>query len=396
MNDTFLQAFASDRAQGPIVRTAHASGTDLSAIDALAQGLGADDLELVVLFLSPTKEMDGLLQATRQAFAPVQVVGCTTAGELTEAGYSDGGILAIGLPRSHFRTQSVLIRDLDAFDPQTVIDTIIRNRNDMTVERPDWRSEFAFLLVDGLSRREDELTSQLALGLGSVPLFGGSAGDGDDFEQTFVLHGGHAYSNAAVLIQVRTLCPIKVFKTDHLTPTDVRMVVTGADPARRIVHEINAEPAARELARVLGKDPEQLTTFTFAAHPVVVRIGDQHHVRAIRQVAENDELVFFSAIDEGVVLTLAEPEHMVTHLEREMAQLRADTPPDTILACDCMLRRVEAEQKQMSGDLSRILAENRVFGFSTYGEQINSMHVNQTLTGVAIYPPEQSGRESGT
>jgi hypothetical protein len=61
-----------------------------------------------------------------------------------------------------------------------------------------------------------------------------------------------------------------------------------------------------------------------------------------------------------------------------------------------MLRRVEAEQKQMSGDLSRILAENRVFGFSTYGEQINSMHVNQTLTGVAIYPPEQSGRESGT
>jgi hypothetical protein len=29
-------------------------------------------------------------------------------------------------------------------------------------------------------------------------------------------------------------------------------------------------------------------------------------------------------------------------------------------------------------------------GFSTYGEQVNSMHVNQTMTGVALYPPDVS------
>ena len=29
-----------------------------------------------------------------------------------------------------------------------------------------------------------------------------------------------------------------------------------------------------------------------------------------------------------------------------------------------------------------------VAGFQTYGEQFNSMHVNQTMTGVAIYPPD--------
>ena len=42
----------------------------------------------------------------------------------------------------------------------------------------------------------------------------------------------------------------------------------------------------------------------------------------------------------------------------------------------------------MTNALSGILSENRVIGFSTYGEQVNSMHVNQTLTGVAIYPPD--------
>jgi hypothetical protein len=43
--------------------------------------------------------------------------------------------------------------------------------------------------------------------------------------------------------------------------------------------------------------------------------------------------------------------------------------------------------------MSRILSRHNVVGFSTYGEQFNSMHVSQTLTGVAIYPP--AGPSSG-
>ena len=159
------------------------------------------------------------------------------------------------------------------------------------------------------------------------------------------------------------------------------MVVTEADPARRIVRQINAEPAAREYARVLGKDPEQLSTFTFAAHPVVVRFGGTHHVRAIQRVLRNGDLVFFSAIDEGLVLTLAEPEDMAAHLDRELERIGRGRTPEAIWACDCILRRVEAEQTQQTRALSRILARHRVVGFSTYGEQINGLHVNQTMTG---------------
>jgi hypothetical protein len=170
-------------------------------------------------------------------------------------------------------------------------------------------------------------------------------------------------------------------------PTARRMVVTGADPARRIVHQINAEPAAREYARLLGKDPAQLTSFTFAAHPLVVRIGGKHHVRAIQRVAPNGDLVFFSAIDEGVVLTLAEPQDMVAHLDRELSALSRGIAPEAILACDCILRRMEAEEKQSSRAVSQVLRKHRVTGFSTYGEQLNGMHVNQTMTGVALYPP---------
>jgi hypothetical protein len=137
----------------------------------------------------------------------------------------------------------------------------------------------------------------------------------------------------------------------------------------------------------LGKDPGQLDPFTFAAHPVVVRLGDTHHVRAIQRVDEDGNLVFFSAINEGMVLTLADHQDIADHLERGLSELSVGGAPDHILGCDCLLRRIEAGQTQKSREVSQILAKHRVVGFGTYGEQIGALHVNQTFTGVAIYPP---------
>lgn len=372
----------------PLVARASVDVGDPHPIRVLEDALGAGPFAVVILFISPDVDMGRLAGRMADRFGGAPVIGCTTAGEISQAGYSEREIVAVGLPAAHFAADVLLVPDLSVLARETLIGELIRRRQGLARGREGWTGEFAFLLVDGLSVREDELTSALASGLGPVPLFGGSAGDGTRFKQTFVLHGGQALQNAAVLALVRTDCRVKVFSLDHLLPTEWRMVVTGADPARRIVRTINAEPAAQEYARLLGKDPAQLTTFTFAAHPVVVRIGGKHHVRAIQQVGENGDLVFFSAIDEGVVLTLAEPQDMVGHLERELALLSAKGRPDVILACDCILRRMEAQEKQKTGAVSAILRDNRVVGFSTYGEQLNSMHVNQTMTGVAIYPPD--------
>lgn len=388
MNQAVGWATAQTRSPG-IVRTEFVHCDTDDAASVLAGAFDGDPLALVILFVSANADAGAVISEARAVFAPAPVVGCTTAGELADCGYSEDLIVAIGFPQSHFEGRTVLVPDLDDFSSKDIINEMIDNRNQLMAAAPDWRHEFTFLMIDGLSTKEDALTSELAVGLGPVPLFGGSAGDGTRFDSTFVLSDGQALQNAAVLCQLRTRCPIKVFKTDHFIPSAQRMVVTKADPVKRIVQEINAEPAAREYARILGKDPEQLTTFTFAAHPVVVQIGGQHHVRSIQRVDENGDLVFFSAIDEGLVLTLAEPRDMVEHLKEEIGLLTRDQVPDTILGCDCILRRLEAQEKQKTGAISRVLRENHVVGFSTYGEQYNSIHVNQTLTGVAIYPPDK-------
>ncbi len=371
-----------------LVPSVHVPAEAPDAAERIARGLGPGPFALIVLFVSPQTDIAQFHARLRKVFPSTRIMGCTTAGEISANGYAGGTIVATAFPVEHFGAETILIPDLDNCASRDLVAGLIRARQALAQRYPKWSHEFAFLLVDGLSVKEDELTSALASGIGPVPLFGGSAGDGVRFQQTFVMTGDERLHNAAVLAFLRTDCRISVFNFDHLRPTETRMVVTEADPKNRIVRQINAEPAAREYARLLGKDPEQLTSFTFAANPVVVRFGGRHHVRAIQRVAENGDLVFFAAIDEGLVLTLAEPQDMVAHLDAALGGLGATGAPARILACDCILRRLEAEQKQMAGAVSRLLAQHNVRGFSTYGEQLGSMHVNQTLTGVAIYPPD--------
>ncbi|MEP2892735.1 FIST N-terminal domain-containing protein [Tateyamaria sp.] len=386
VNSGLSQTTANAR---PIVMTGEVSATNTSPIAQIKQDFGTQDLSLLTLFISPIADFESVIAEARRHYPDTDVVGCTTAGEISASGYDENKIIAIGFPATGFATTSLLIEDIHQLNPQALNDRVALERVRLLELNRDMPNGFALLVVDGLSLAEDALTTVISPALRDMPLFGGSAGDGTNFQETLVSLNGQVAVNAAVLTLVRSVYRTHVFSLDHLVPTEQQMVVTEADPARRIVKSINAELAAPEYARIVGKDPAQLDRFTFASHPVVVRIGGAHHVRAIQQVNDDGELVFFSAIDEGMVLTTATPQNMVEHLSRKLAELSDRGPPAHIIGCDCILRRIEAEQTQMTRDLSKILSTHNVTGFSTYGEQIGPLHVNHTMSGVAIYESDE-------
>lgn len=378
-----------------IVRRAEsAADAPEQAVAEVVSGLGGGPFALVLLFVSCRYDRTRVAAAVREQLQQETVIGCTTAGEIGVSGYLDNSMVAIGLPLSHFRAAPMVIRDVDNFGQSFTVAEALRRRGGLADRTPTWSNEFAFLLTDGMSMREDGLVAALAPALGTTPLFGGSAADGVRFGETFVFADGGFRQNTAVVAFIRTACRIKVFRFDHLVPTDVKMVVTAADPARRLVHELNAEPAARAYARALGRESEQLSAFIFAAHPVAVRVGDRHHVCSIQRVEENGDLRFLTAIDEGLVLTLAKGQDIASHLARSLDELSPEGPPDTIIACECVLRRLEIEKTNVRTPMSETLRRHRVIGFNSYGEQFNMLHVNQTFTGVAIYPPAGDSSEA--
>ena len=228
--------------------------------------------------------------------------------------------------------------------------------------------------------------SALYASLDNIHVVGGSAGDGLRFGQTWVFCDGQAHTDAAVLIILTTSLPFRLFKCDNFEPTSTKMVVTEADIELRVVKELNAEPAAQEYSRAVGIGDTHLDMFSFASHPVLVRAGGTYYARSIQRVNPDDgSLNFYCAIDEGMVLTVAKARNPIGAMLELFAETRAEIGEVSLyIGFECLFRRLDAEQHQFARDMSELYRENRVVGFHTYGEQYRAMHLNQTLTGVAI------------
>lgn len=353
----------------------------------LRAAIDQPDIALALFYCSERYDLTALAAELGRQFEGVPLVGCTTAGEISPAGYLEGSISGVSLSGDDLVVVSRLIDDLADFRLATG-ETIGREALAAIASRgrpPSSRNTFGFLLIDGLSHREEVVVSSLARAAGGLSLFGGSAGDGTRFARTYVYYDGAFRSDAAVFTLVQTHRPFVVFKTQHFESASEKMVVTEADPGQRIVREINGESAAREYARLVGLDVDALTPMIFASHPVVVQIGGTYYVRSIQKVNPDGSLSFFCAIDEGVVLTVARGVDLVEDLRRAFDEVRAKIgEPEVTLGCDCVLRHLEIEQREQNRAVAEILERNHVVGFATYGEQFNAMHVNQTFTGVAI------------
>jgi hypothetical protein len=256
-------------------------------------------------------------------------------------------------------------------------------------------NSFGLLLIDGLSMREEAVTRALQSALGKLPIVGGSAGDGVNFDRTHVYFEGRFHTDSAVLILASTRLPFKLFKAQHFVATDERLVVTGADPTRRIVTEINGLPACLEYARILGVATSDLVPKHFAAWPVVVLIDGYNYVRSIQKINPDGSLTFFCAIENGLVLRVAKGVDLVENLEQTFTLLQAEIgPPQFVLGYDCILRKLEIEQKHLTDNVDELFRRNNTIGFNTYGEQFRGVHVNQTLVGIAIGTDSMEGEDA--
>jgi hypothetical protein len=85
------------------------------------------------------------------------------------------------------------------------------------------------------------------------------------------------------------------------------------------------------------------------------------------------------------VLTVAKGTDILKNMRDLFEQIRTEVgPPQLVIGCECVLRALELERKQLKARAGRLLADNNVIGFGTFGEQFHAMHVNQTFTGAAI------------
>lgn len=370
------------------IRRAHSLAIDArQAVREFHAEVVQPNMELVVFFCASDYDLDALADEMSQQFAGVQVVGCTTAGEIGPAGYCEHSLSGASFATEQFRAVSGLISHLQQFRIGAGQSFTLQLMQRLTEKVPYSMldSSFALLLIDGLSIREEPVSRAVQSTLGKIPLIGGSAGDGANFKRTRVFSGGRFHDDSAVLTLITTTLPFRLLNTHNFTPTTERLVVTEADPTRRIVMTINGRPAASEYARAIGIDENNLNLSHFACWTMVVLINGATHVRSIQKVNADGSLTFYCAIEKGLVLRVAQSTDLLGNLAQAFAQLHDQIGvPQLVLGGDCLHRKFEAEWRNEKEEIAALLKANNVTGFATYGEQFRGVHINQTFVGIAI------------
>lgn len=376
------------------IRVASSDKSDvLDALGDIRSAFDGMEPQHLIVFFANSYDADLLNDTLNTLFPDVTISGCSTAGEISPVGMIDDSLVAIAFPKDGFRIRSETIENITekTVDQAAVAARRLKAKLNLSPSSDKCDNVFAMLIVDGLSNVEEQLVASINWALGDVQLIGGSAADRLDFENTTVISNGQTLHRSAILILFETDIPFRVFKTQNFSPTDTKLVVTHADAEKRVVHELNAEPASQEYAKAIGLMTNELGPFSYASHPLVVKVGGDYYCRSIRNINDDDSLSFFCAIDEGLVFTVATPVDILDSTRQSLENIDRDLGGiDVVIGFECILRRLDAETRQVRRDLAKIYREFSVVGFQTYGEQFNSMHLNQTLTGIAFGPRSSS------
>lgn len=343
------------------------------------------DMEAVIFFCSSRYNLDLLGRELAERFS-CPLIGCTTAGEISTFGYQKEGIVGASLSSKELKVHRHILSPLSEFSLSKAEKLASAIRNDLSFAKGfDKQKMFGFALIDGLSLLEEATIASLYACFEGIPIIGGSAGDDLELEKTCIYDEGQFKTDAAVFSIFETSLPFLTFKTQHFHPTDMKIVITGAEPTRRTITEINGVPAAAEYARILGIELDQLNPTVFSENPLLLRIGGEWYVRAIQKLNTDKSLRMFSAIEEGLVLTIGRGVGIIQNFTEQMNLIQRDISQNPFfIFCDCILRRLELESHGITDEMNRLLGDLDAVGFSTYGEQFDAIHVNQTLTGVVI------------
>jgi hypothetical protein len=377
-----LRKIARFRSSGDPVATAEviaadSAGSALTVIFASAHDLAALGRELA-------------------ARGIMHVIGAATGRIIGADGFEAAGVSGFHLPAGRFAAANVVLEDVAGMGLPEVRAHVRELRLELARNAgPALTHCFALLLVDAESRCEERLAAVLGMELNGVPLIGGSAGDlyfnplGHPHGSATLLHRNMPQRGAAILSLVASATPVIAYCHHHYIHGNKKFVITDADPARRLVREIDGRPALEVYAQACGFRKRPRGSLDFAPFPLMIRIGGHYYPRGMQRIYPDGTLEFACALEPGLVVALGKPGNMIARLDDLLSAMRAQIgAPELIIGVDCAARTAYMEREGLTPGMEALMRPHAVTGFASLGEQFNTIHANNSFTclGVATEP----------
>ena len=376
--------------------------SDLADARGAASAAAADALDgrhasLLIVFCSDAYEPEAILDGIGEVAAGVPLVGCSTAGEMSDGSAGDRSIVVTAIGGEGFEALTAAGRGASRG-----LRTAGAAAADCLSRLEGSGERVLLLLTDGRAGDQNEVIRGVHEVVGSgVPLAGGCAGDGVLMAGTFQLHDDEVLTDAVVAAAICSEGPVGLGWSHGWRPVGEPVLVTRS--AGNHVLEIDDVPALDryldhfDAPSAVRSDPDEFTRWA-RVHPLGLarrRTGEQ----PVRCVGEADfdrrELVCTAEMPQGGLAWFMRGDRAsVLDSTRGACQQALggfdSRPPLGLIAFNCIGRRgilgtagIGEEVDLISDCVGAPLA-----GLYTYGEiartrGVNAVH-SQTLVALAL------------
>lgn len=359
--------------------------------------LGGKNADLAFVFASPRHALAEALGEAKRRLPRVDVVACTTAGEITERGLTRGGVsvMLVGWGEA-----AHLAAGRGA--PHDDIPALAQALGGRFLEHSPERAKYAacVLLGDGLSPAFEKLVLELRKSpRHRHPIVGGGAGDDGRFVSTAVAVNQQVFRGGMASVQITSAHPWGVGVAHGLTPTSARMTVTKAKG--NVVLEIDERPALdvyRDYAKAQDLDFDRLDLPQFLVENElgVLLFEDVVRVRAPLRVLPEGALFVAGEVPEGstVCLVRGSQDDVIAAAQSAAEDAKdalGSVQPAGILLFSCVCRGMVLGPRYAEeiAAIRAVFPDVPIAGFSSYGEvartksRLDGYH-NNTIVVAAI------------
>jgi hypothetical protein len=354
-------------------------------IDGIIKAIDQPNVKAVIYFFSVELESLQPQRKFKQAFPRASCIGASMLGGWCPAGPVDKGIVAMSLSDEEVEEVFFAFREGVKDQPATTARGIIADLKRKISRPTDPDGYLGIILPIGLCLVEQIMHEFLIDKDMNMIFAGGAAADELTFTKTLVGCDEKLSDNAVAVIVMKMRIPFFCEHYVHHIPTNHSFTITKAETKRRLIWEINGEPAAPYFAKLIGlRKVEDITFPIFASNPIGIVIGDTVYARSGIAVMEGTALKCDCYIEAGAKACLLKQGDIIDHAQRALQKANRYLPHvQGAILFNCALRYIELK------DTNKVQAFNNVFGnlpfigFNCYGEELFTHH-NQTLTAVFL------------
>jgi len=361
-------------------------------IDGIISEIKQPDVKVIIYFFSPAFEQYEPQKSLKNAFPEAACIGASMIGGWSTQKALETGITVMSLSKDEVSEVYTAFQEGVKQDPvQTARSAIseLKQKTAGNIINPD--DYLGLIFFDGLCLGEQimkEFTIDKNLNMAFV---GGAAADELKFSKTLVGIDNQLSGDGLAVLIMKMNIPFFFNHYVHYIPTETSFTITKSDNQKRVVWEINDEPAAQFYGKQIGVDVSRMDPGVFSKNPLGVSNMGSIYVRSPRSIFEDTGIQFYCSIEAGTKVQLLKQGDIITHAQESITNAEKFLPGiQGSLLFNCVLRYLELKELNKLDVFNNVYSKYSFIGFNTYGEELFTHH-NQTLTAVFFGTPYTQG-----